>query len=197
MGILELLCGRKSPAERPPVRATRNTTIRRRAPDSSIIVETYTPEQTAARVAAYRLELEAREPVPRVRATDGVKKKTVDVAKLRVLDLRSIPATQYRIVGSAYSVTQAGLYAHGADQYLLIREPRNKHDLNAVAVYGKGRRVGYATRTKAAMLAPILDPLPYDAFLVNGTGMGAEKQMQVGIPAAAALQKFLEALPAE
>ncbi|WP_166784722.1 HIRAN domain-containing protein [Cryobacterium sp. TMT2-14] len=121
----------------------------------------------------------------------------MDVATLRVLDLRSIPATQYRIVGSAFSVTQAGRYAHGADQYLLIREPRNKHDPNAVAVYGKGRRVGYVSRTKAAMLAPILDPLPQDAFLVNGTGMGAEKQMQVGIPAAAGLQKFLKALPAE
>jgi hypothetical protein len=46
------------------------------------------------------------------------------------------------------------------------------------------------------MLAPILDPLPQDAFLVNGTGMGAKKQMQVGIPVAAGLQKFLKALPA-
>ncbi|TFC83304.1 hypothetical protein E3T23_02745 [Cryobacterium cheniae] len=197
MGILELLFGRKPPAQQPPVQATRNTTIRHRAPDGSIVVEMYTPEQTAARVEAYRLELEAREPAPKGRATDGVKKKTVDVSTLRVLDLRSIPATQYRIVGSAFSVTQAGRYEHGADQYLLIREPRNKHDPNAVAVYGKGRRVGYATRTKAAMLALILDPLPYDAFLVNGTGMGAEKQMQVGIPAAAALQKYLRVLPAE
>ena len=134
--------------------------------------------------------------MPKVHATDGVKKKTVDVSTLRVLDLRSIPAAQYRIVGAAYLVTQAGRYEHGGEQYLLIREPRNKHDPNAVAVYGMGRRVGYATRTKSAMLAPILDPLPYDAFLVNGTGMGAEKQMQVGIPAAAALQKYLRVLPA-
>jgi hypothetical protein len=126
-----------------PCGLSRNTTIRRRAPDSSIVVETYTPEQAAARVAAYRLELEAREPVPKFRATDRVQKKTVDLATLRVLDLRSIPATQYRIVGSAFSVTQAGRYAHGSDQYLSIREPGNKHDPNAVAVYGKGRRVGY------------------------------------------------------
>ena len=193
MGILELRFGRKPHAERPAVPATHNTTIRRRAPAGSIVVETYTPEQTAARVAAYRLELEAREPVPKVRATDGVKKKIVDVATLRVLDLRSIPATQYRIVGSAFSVTQAGRYAHGSDQYLLIRKPRSKHDPNTVAAYSKRPRVGYATRTKAAVLALILNPLPYDAFLVNGTRMGAEKQMHVGIPAVAGLQKFPKA----
>ncbi|MBG6060145.1 hypothetical protein RCH16_003620 [Cryobacterium sp. MP_M5] len=193
MGILQSLFGRKTSAP-PPLtpKLAPHITITRTSRDESV-VETFTVEELKARVAENDAARALEPPEPKVRST--VKKKVVDVSKLKVLDLRSIPATKYRIVGSAYSATQDGLYAHGGNEYLLIREPRNKHDANAVAVYGKGRRVGYATRAKAKMLAPILDPLPYTAFLVAGTGMADSVQMQVGIPAAAALQKFVKALP--
>ena len=37
------------------------------------------------------------------------------------------------------------------------REPKNKHDPNACAVYCRRKRIGYIPRQSAAVLAPLLD----------------------------------------
>ncbi len=41
----------------------------------------------------------------------------------------------------------------------LVREPQNKHDTNAVAVYIAGRQVGYLKREDAAAYQPVLQHL--------------------------------------
>lgn len=47
--------------------------------------------------------------------------------------------------------------AYSGREYPLVREPENKHDSNAVAVYGRGRKVGYLSTAKAAGVGPELD----------------------------------------
>lgn len=125
----------------------------------------------------------------------GVKRVVLAEAGLPVLDLRGLPSSRFRIVGSAYWVTDAGRHKHGSSEYLLVREPRNQWDANAVAVYGKGRKVGYLTQAKAAALAPIFDGLPYDAFRVGGAPpSGNSITMWVDIPALPKLRKFAGAM---
>lgn len=125
----------------------------------------------------------------------GVKRVVLVEAELSVLDLRELPSSRFRIVGSAYWVTDIGRHKHGSDAYLLVREPRNRWDTNAIAVYGMERKVGYLTEAKAAALAPILDGLPYDAFRVGGAApSGNSITMWVDIPALPKLRKFAGAV---
>ena len=51
-----------------------------------------------------------------------------------------------------------------------MREPDNPTDVQAVAVYGRGHRVGYLSQARAASTAPLLAQLRGDAFRVTGTG---------------------------
>lgn len=123
-----------------------------------------------------------------------VKTVTQDEALLSVLDLRELPSRRFRIVGSAYWVTDSGRYKHGGSDYLLVREPGNKADVSAVAVYGKGRKVGYLSQAKALALAPILDQVPYDAFRVGGAPPSDNSiTMWVDIPALQKLRDFVAA----
>ena len=91
-----------------------------------------------------------------------VKAETVEPMSLTVLDLRELPSIRMRIKGSSNWVTDKERGNFGGTEYLLVREPKNRHDESAIAVYGKGRKVGYVSAAKAAALAPLLDPLPFD-----------------------------------
>ena len=131
-------------------------------------------------------------PEPRV---SGVKKVVLDEAALAILDLRELSSSRFRIVGSSYWVTDAGRYKHGGSDYLLVREPKNKWDANAVAVYGKGRKVGHLSEAKAAVLAPILDQLTFDAYRVGGAPPeGNSTRMWVDVPALPTLRTFAKSL---
>jgi hypothetical protein len=108
------------------VPTTRNTTIKRRASDGSIIVESYSPEQTEASVAAYRLELEAWEPVPKV-FTDAVKKKTVDagcsfaviqVGRLTQVNVRNVECETNRLRPTPRSACSCHRF-HAASQTIV------------------------------------------------------------------------------
>lgn len=123
----------------------------------------------------------------------GIKKVTIDDAVLSVLDLRELQSNRFRIVGSAYWVTDSGRYKHGGHDYLLVREPKNKWDPNAVAVYGKGRKVGHLSEAKAAALAPIFDTLPFDAYRVGGAPPTSNSiVMWVDLPTLPKLREFLK-----
>lgn len=128
------------------------------------------------------------------RAT-GVKKVALNEASLSILDLRELPSSRFRIVGSSFWVTDAGRYKHGGSDYLLVREPKNKWDANAVAVYGKGRKVGHLSEAKAAALAPILDQLSFVAYRVGGAPPARDSiRMWVDVPSATALKAFVRNL---
>lgn len=123
--------------------------------------------------------------------SSGVKKVMLDEASVSILDLRELPSSRFRIVGSAYWLTDSGRYKHGGTEYLLVREPKNKWDANAVAVYGKGRKVGHLTEAKAAALAPIFDELGFGAYRVGGTAPAPNSiRMWVDLPAMPKLRAF-------
>lgn len=122
-----------------------------------------------------------------------VKVETFDSGGLRVLDLRELPSTRLRIKGSANWVTDLERGTFGGTEYLLVREPKNRFDKSAVAVHGKGRKVGYVSAAKAAALAPILDPLPFDAFQVSGTSVIENSiRLWVDIPKIVELRQFVK-----
>lgn len=129
------------------------------------------------------------------RRANPVKVMVIDPNSFAVLDLRDVPSTRTRIKGSANWVSEAERTKFGGTEYLLVREPKNESDTNAVAVYGKGRKVGYLSATKSAALAPILDPLAFDAFLVGGTALIENSiRLWVDIPALPGLRQMVKEL---
>ncbi|MFE4078262.1 HIRAN domain-containing protein [Paenarthrobacter sp. YIM B13468] len=114
---------------------------------------------------------------------------------LSILDLTGIKSTRTRIVGLSYWVPDAGRAKHGGTEYLLLREPKNEWDADAVAVYGKGRKVGHLSAAKAAALAPIFDALDYDAFRVGGASVSPNSSnLWVDLPALPALRSFVKSM---
>ncbi|MEV4988451.1 HIRAN domain-containing protein [Pseudarthrobacter sp. LMD1-1-1.1] len=122
-------------------------------------------------------------------------KVMLDEAAMSILDLRELPSSRFRIVGSAYWVTDAGRYKHSGTEYLLVREPKNKWDVNAVAVYGMGRKIGHLTEAKAASLAPIFDELGFGAYRVGGAAPAPNSiRMWVDLPTMPKLRAFAKSV---
>ena len=71
---------------------------------------------------------------------------------------------QVEVAGESYRIDEirplfSRTIEHGQDYTgtaLLVPEPRNKHDANAVAVYVEGRHVGYLPREEAARYSPLV-----------------------------------------
>ncbi len=117
----------------------------------------------------------------------------IDEDSLRVLDLREVASGRHRIVGSANYLTDDERRAHGGTSYLLVREPGNAHDGNALAVYGRGRKVGYLSAAKAAGLAPMLDGLGFDAYRIGGTTVIENSiRLWADIPTVTAMRAYVK-----
>lgn len=111
--------------------------------------------------------------------------------QLPTVDLRSLPAARFRIVGTAYWLRDSERARYGGQRYVLVREPENEHDANAVAVFGKGRKVGHLSAAKAAAVASELDRLGAAAFVVSGTSVSPpSSRLWVNIPRIPALRSF-------
>ena len=142
----------------------------------------------------YMAELDRLDRVQQRRESQ-VKVAKVDLEALATLDLREVLSTRMRIKGSANWVKDSARPKFGGTEYLLVREPENEFDTSAVAVYGKGRKVGYLSSVKAAGLAPILDPLGFDAFIVGGASVFENSiRLWVDVPVLAELRRFLKKL---
>lgn len=101
----------------------------------------------------------------------------------RIHDLRELGSVRMRIRGAMYYLSDADRERFSGTEYLLVREPKNRHDKNAVAVYCRGRKVGYVSATKAAAIAPLLDQVEADAFLVNGAAVaGTSMRTWIDVP---------------
>jgi hypothetical protein len=110
------------------------------------------------------------------------------------IDLRELPSSRFRIVGTAHWVTDAERARHSGQEYQLVREPENEYDASAVAVYGRGRKVGYLSAAKAAGVAPELDRLGEAAFIVSGDSVSEQSiRMWVDIPRLPGLRAFRSA----
>lgn len=130
----------------------------------------------------------------RLAAFAEVTVKTMRMQHLGVLDLSALESTRTRIVGTGFYVTWEDRPRFGGLEYLLIREPDNKHDPKAVAVYGKhGRMVGHLSTAKAAAYSPLLEALRHDAYRVTGVGATSRSGvLWVDLPRLPVLRQFMK-----
>lgn len=123
--------------------------------------------------------------------SEDVETVTLPSCDFSVLDLRELQTVRARIVGSGFWVTTHERTVYGGMDYLLVREPENKHDENAVAIYGKGRKVGYVTTSKAAAMSSLLEAMGYDRYLIGGAGVDPNSsKLWADLPSIPALRKF-------
>lgn len=112
----------------------------------------------------------------------------------KVLDLRGVESTRMRVKGTSYYIPDSGRRYAGSREYWLIREPDNPHDELAIAVVASdGRKVGYVSANRAALMSPILDQLPAEAYLVAGTSASEHSTaLRVDLPRLPALRTFVK-----
>ena len=79
-----------------------------------------------------------------------------------------------KVVGVTYNGVQRVLpHLQSGMSLDFVREPRNIHDKNAVAIYCSGRKIGHLSREEAAEIAPIMDSgVPVDGVIDEITGGG-------------------------
>lgn len=124
---------------------------------------------------------------------EDVETVTLPSGDFSVLDLTELQTVRARIVGSGFWVTTRERAVYGGMEYLLVREPKNKHDENAVAIYGKGRKVGYVTTSKAAAISALLDSMGHDRYLIGGAGVDPNSsRLWADLPSIPALRQFAE-----
>ncbi|WP_425499035.1 HIRAN domain-containing protein [Oerskovia flava] len=104
---------------------------------------------------------------------DAIRPRKLEPSALHVIDLSDLDSLRLRITGTAYCVTDDERRRYGGTEYLLVCEPDNETDSSAVAVYGRGSRVGYLPRARAASICPVT-LMDADAFRVSGAGSGIE-----------------------
>lgn len=125
----------------------------------------------------------------------AVKVQRIDPTSLSIVDLTGVDAVRMRIKGSVMWVTDTERARYGGLDYLLVREPDNDFDAQAIAVYGRGRKVGYVPASKAAAIAPMLDQLEGDAFRVAGAAVQQNSiRLWVDVPRVPALRTFVSDL---
>ncbi len=86
-----------------------------------------------------------------------------------------IDRTYYtKVVGVTFNGVQEILpYLQSGMSLDFVREPRNFHDKNAVAVYCSDHQIGHLSREEAAEIAPIMDRgIPVDGVIEEITGGG-------------------------
>ncbi len=106
-------------------------------------------------------------------------------------DLRGLDSHRARVEGTQYRAHDHERLSIGDRMYVLRREPRNKRDTSAIAVYARGRGVGYVSPARAAVIAPLLDRIG-GAAVVNGIGTDTESsRLWVELPAPDALDDFV------
>lgn len=131
------------------------------------------------------IAVNAQRVVPRVDVAPRpiAKSSILDIGVLDILDLQAVPSTRMRIRGTSYASSKVV----GSTKYLLLREPYNRHDEYAVAVYSGGLKAGYVSAAKAAVIAPLLDQLKQDAFLLGG-----DIDFNVDVPRVPSLREFVK-----
>lgn len=106
-------------------------------------------------------------------------------------DLRDLESSRARVEGTHYVVHDRERSRDGDRMYVLRREPRNRRDMSAIAVYAQGRAVGYVSAVRATAIAPLLDRLG-GAAVINGLGSeSGSSRLWVDLPEEDALRGFV------
>lgn len=109
------------------------------------------------------------------------------------LDLRSVTSRRVRVVGTSNYV--AGQFEVWT--WVLRREPRNRHDKNAIAVHFlDGTKAGFVSAKQASTLAPLLDQTGFDRFVVTGVGSEGttSSRLWADIPSLPALRSYVASM---
>lgn len=132
------------------------------------------------------------QPVARTAARSRARQLTVAVSE--TLDLRSVESVRMRVKGVGHYIDDDERLTIGGPQNLLVREPDNPHDSNAVRVTTlEGRMIGHVSAARAKIIAPMLDELGPYGFIVGGKSASAEENsFAVDIPRAEALRRFVK-----
>lgn len=163
-------------------------TITTKYADGRVVEREYVPDRTT--FDDWVREMEAKKTPSSPPRNRHIAVTALDASLMRV-DLRALPSTRFRIVGSEFYVKDHERADFGGSEYVLVREPENEHDANAVAVYGKGRKIGHLSAAKAKSLAPELDRLGPAGFVVTGEGTSANSiRMWVDVPSIVELRRF-------
>lgn len=98
-----------------------------------------------------------------------------------VLDLRALPSRRMRVVGTNhYSIARVSNLT--VSTWLVIREPENEHDANAIGVFMlTGEQVGHIAASAARVIAPVLDASGYAKFLLTAVGSSGSTSARVWI----------------
>ncbi|MFN4000855.1 HIRAN domain-containing protein [Microcella sp.] len=110
-----------------------------------------------------------------------------------ILDLRHLPMRRMRVRGTAYVVSSRRRLSAGAHEYILRREPTNKHDSYAIAIYDGTNKVGYLTTSTASRMAPLLDLLGHEGYRVGGLPSdGVSVKLWVDVPLMDGLKRLVK-----
>jgi hypothetical protein len=112
----------------------------------------------------------------------------------RGVDLRHLEAVRTRVKGTAALIPDSERERVGGTVYVLRREPSNPHDSNAIVVLSDGRKVGYVSAARAAMMAPLLDRIGDDVLVAGMGAMTNSIRLWVDLPKADALRAFVKTL---
>jgi len=127
-----------------------------------------------------------------------VKVRTVHYSKLRVYDVMHLPTKRIRVRGTFAYVSDGRRLDVASSEFLLMREPNNRHDRCAIQIYSRQVLIGYVSAAQAAQFAPLLDQLDADGVVVNGavTNVEATPKFQVDLPTLPAFRAFVESVVA-
>jgi hypothetical protein len=112
----------------------------------------------------------------------------LELTEEQITDLRALGGARLRIVGTAHWVPNSRRTTVGGDAYVLVREPKNEHDENAVAVYDATRKVGYLSRAKAAAYALQFDRIGAPGYRVAGEPPKESVKLWIVLPPIAAVR---------
>ena len=106
-------------------------------------------------------------------------------------DLRGLESRRARVERTHFLADDHERSHNGDRMYVLRREPRSSRDASSIAVYARGRGVGYVSDAHALGIAPLLDDLG-GAAVVNGLGSTAgSSRLWVELPDEHALRDFV------
>lgn len=105
------------------------------------------------------------------------------------LDLRRLPTTTCRVRGMKYYLGEKPRDEYKSRGYLLVREPANEHDKDAIAVYERGMKVGFVAASRAGSTAALLDQLQAPAYRVEGRPDGHGRVL-IEMPTVPALREL-------
>jgi hypothetical protein len=120
---------------------------------------------------------------------------SIDYSKMRVLDLTRLESRRIRVRGTFAYIPDTKRERYADTEYLLVREPDNRYDPYAVAIYSDQRKIGYVAAATAGRLSPLLDELRgFDGYVVPGAAEvipGMTVRYFVSVPTIPALRKYI------